>query len=846
MTSPDLSATRNDTPVIDPRLPRHVVPSHYGIHLAPRIEDAAFTGSVTINVEITESTSEIVLNAAELTIDSIVIRSGDETIAPTWRLDDDTERMHLDLGSPVAAGAAIIAITFAGILNDQLRGFYLSTFTDEDGIERTIATSQMQSTDARRAFPCWDEPEWKATYSTTLDVDAEHLAVSNAAIVDETMLDNGLRRVKFAKTMKMSTYLVAFVVGPLEATEPVDAGGVPVRVVHRPGQGHLTSFALDVAVHALTWFQEYYDIPYPGDKVDLIAVPDFAFGAMENLGCVTFRDVLLVIDPDTASQPELQRAADVINHELAHMWFGDLVTMQWWEGIWLNEAFATFMEIACSDAYRPDWRGWDTFGRMRSMAFDVDSLCATRAIEHPVHSPEEAEGMFDILTYEKGASVLRMLEQHIGPEIFRDGVRRYLKTHAYKNTETTDLWDALEAASGQPVRTMMDGWIYQGGHPVINVEDTPHGVRVAQSHFTLDPNGADDRIWSVPLAIAHSEGTTRVLLTESETVLTGIGDPKTANAGGAGFFRTQLTPETTIGTLASDFAAASPADRHTLVDDAWALTVAGRWEAVDFIDVAKACAGDDDLNVWQAVSAGLADICHILDGDALAAFQSEVRDIARPAFDRVGIEPGANDDDRTRERRATLIRLLGITGADEAIIDASAGMLDHPDASLRAAALTVATHHGDESMYQQVHAAWHAADTPQAEVRNLRALANFPSTALIDWLVDEILDGTIRTQDGPYLLRNALHNREAGERVWQRIKDNWDDINERFPSNSLSRMLEGITALDTDAGVADVAAFLAEHPLPQGEKQIEQLQESQRVNAAFRVREVDRIGQTLT
>ncbi|MGZ0218848.1 MAG: ERAP1-like C-terminal domain-containing protein, partial [Acidimicrobiales bacterium] len=331
-------------------------------------------------------------------------------------------------------------------------------------------------------------------------------------------------------------------------------------------------------------------------------------------------------------------------------------------------------------------------------------------------------------------------------------------------------------------------------------------------------------------------GTTRVLLTESETVLTGIGDPKTANAGGAGFFRTQLTPETTIGTLASDFAAASPADRHTLVDDAWALTVAGRWEAADFIDVAKACASDDDLNVWQAVSAGLADICHILDGDALAAFQSEVRDIARPAFDRVGIEPGANDDDRTRERRATLIRLLGITGADEAIIDASAGMLDHPDASLRAAALTVATHHGDESMYQQVHAAWQAADTPQAEVRNLRALANFPSTALIDWLIDEILDGTIRTQDGPYLLRNALHNREAGERVWQRIKDNWDDINERFPSNSLSRMLEGITALDTDAGVADVAAFLAEHPLPQGEKQIEQLQESQRVNAAFRVR----------
>ena len=287
-------------------------------------------------------------------------------------------------------------------------------------------------------------------------VDDALLAVSNTAETGRRPASDGRRRISFAPTMAMSTYLVAFVVGPLEATGPVTVDGVPIRVVHRPGRAAQTAFALETAAHALGWYSRYYGIAYPSDKVDLVALPDFAFGAMENLGCVTFREVLLLVDPAAASQPELERVAMVINHELAHMWFGDLVTMAWWEGIWLNEAFATFMETACTDAYRPEWKVWSSFGRARAAALATDALAATRPVEYPVATPADAEDMFDVLTYEKGAAVVRMLEQYLSPEAFRDGVRLYLRRHAYANTATTDLWDALEEVSG-PAGAVDDG-----------------------------------------------------------------------------------------------------------------------------------------------------------------------------------------------------------------------------------------------------------------------------------------------------------------------------------------------------------------------------------------------------
>ena len=396
---------------LDPyRLPRSAVPVRYDVELAPDLAAATFDGRVEIQVDVVEPVEDLVLNAIELDVVEVRVDGSDVQ----WHLEPDTERLVVSPVGGLQPGRVVLVVSFSGVLNDMLRGFYRSTYRDDGGAERVIATTQMQATDCRRAFPCWDEPDFKAVFAITLVIDPELLAVSNTAEVERGERPGGKVAIRFADTMVMSTYLVAFVVGPLEATDPVDVDGVPLRVVHVPGRANLTGFGLDVGAFALRWFQDYYGIAYPGDKVDLLALPDFAAGAMENLGCITFRESLLLVDPTTSTMSEQLLVADVVAHELAHMWFGDLVTMRWWNGIWLNEAFATFMEIAACDAYRPDWGRWTLFGLERSAALETDSLESTRPVEYEVRSPQDCEGMFDVLTYQKGGSLLRMLEQYLG------------------------------------------------------------------------------------------------------------------------------------------------------------------------------------------------------------------------------------------------------------------------------------------------------------------------------------------------------------------------------------------------------------------------------------------------
>ena len=445
-----------------------------------------------------------------------------------------------------------LKLTFTGVLNDKLRGFYRSKYKNAEGEWRWLAATQFEATDARRAFPCWDEPAFKAVFSSTLVVDPALRVVSNTAVAEERV-EGGKKVVRFADTIPMSTYLVAFIVGELESTDPVMVGKTPLRAWCVPGKKGLTAFGRDIGAFSLGLFEEYYGRKYPGDKLDLIAIPDFAAGAMENLGAITFRETALLVDEAAATHAERQRVADVVAHENAHMWFGDLVTMGWWNGLWLNEAFATFMEMLAVDAWKPEWKRWTTFGVSRQSALWVDGLRSSRPIEFPVEAPKDADAMFDVLTYEKGASVLRMLEQYIGPEVFRDGVRRYLDRHAFGNTETTDLWRALGEASELPIPAVMDGWIFHPGYPLIDVQRTAEGRLVLRQRRFLylgaEPGPAEETVWQTPVQLRFLGKTEdrpeRALLSGGEAVThdTAGADAALVNAGGHGFYRVRYAPD---------------------------------------------------------------------------------------------------------------------------------------------------------------------------------------------------------------------------------------------------------------------------------------------------------------
>ncbi|MGK0422551.1 MAG: puromycin-sensitive aminopeptidase [Ilumatobacter sp.] len=835
---------------LDPyRLPAGATPNRYDIRLRPALDDSTFIGTVSIQLDVAIETDTFVLNAAELTIGECSVNG----TPATAELVEEADRLIVRTTAPIATGSATMNISFAGILNDKLRGFYRSTYNDANGAEQVIATTQMQSTDCRRAFPCWDEPEFKAVFGITLDIADGLNAISNGPEIERvtTEENNDGRRtvIRFADTMTMSTYLVAFIVGQLEMTAPTDVNGSPMRVVHIPGKSHLTDFGMDVGVFCLKWFEEYYGIPYPSDKVDLAGLPDFAAGAMENLGCITFRESLLLVDPATSTQNEQQLVVDVVAHELAHMWFGDLVTMRWWNGIWLNEAFATFMEIAACDAYRPDWERWTSFGLERSAAFDVDALDSTRSVEFEVRSPADCEGMFDVLTYQKGGSLLRMLEQYLGEQTFREGVSHYLGLHSYKNTETNDLWDAIESTSGEPVRRIMDSWIWQPGFPLITatISDDGTSIELSQQRFLLNPESATDpteQMWVVPVHVSNGGTTTTVLLDSTHTTVA-LADPVApviVNAGGHGFYRVAYDA-TLRARLAGALGDMNTLERYSLVDDAWAATVGGSLSSVELLTFLEEFGDEREHAVWQAIVIALRGISRLIDDDALPAFQLRVRTLVQPALAELG-EPQADESDLAAKLRGLLLSTAGVLGRDEFVIDLCRDLLESStepdnavDPELVAAATSVVAATGTVADYERLQHGFLTASTPQEQLRQLYALTEFDDEALILRTCEFALTDNVKTQNAPFVLRMAMANRRHGAAAWGFIKDNWEHANKEFPTNTISRMVDSVKLLTTPELVADVQMFFVEHPIPQAVKTLDQILERQGINAALLARD---------
>jgi len=843
---------------LDPyRLPRHVVPHRYDLRLEPDLTAANFAGQETITLTVLQPTSEIVLNAIELDITSAQIEgaSGPARQA-TMALDASLQRCQFTFTTPLSPGVWRLTMTFSGTLNDKLRGFYRSTYKDEHGVTHSMAATQFEATDARRAFPCWDEPDFKAVFATTLVIDPMLTAVSNSTIASETHA-GGKKVVRFADTMKMSTYLVAFIVGRIEPTKPVMVGQTPLRLWAVPGKGHLARFGQDIAAASLSFFESYYGIPYPGDKLDLLAIPDFASGAMENLGAITYRETALLVDQQSATHGELERVADVVAHENAHMWFGDLVTMSWWNGLWLNEAFATFMEMLAVDAWKPEWKRWDSFGASRAAAFSVDGLHSTRPIEYPVQAPKDADAMFDVLTYEKGASVLRMLEQHIGPTVFRDGVRDYLHAHAYGNADTNDLWISLEKIAKQPVPELMNGWIFQPGYPLITAEINQSGRLVlSQQRFTYLPNPSlithhpSPVTWQIPLQMRVTAGgktnTSRILLTEKDTTVPLPHDWESVliNEGGHGFYRVRYTPDLMDRLLSAGIDRLAATERFNVINDAWATTVAGLMPLTDYLDLTARFTTERDKNVWAVLLDSFSFLNRIITVEDRPALEAFVRGRIGPAVAALGWVPRSGESELTKQLRSELIGAQGKLGNDPAIQDRAAELYRAyrndatvVDPNIVPALVAILAHTGDATRYDEFNERFRTATTPQEERRYLFSLASFQPKALLERTLARTISGEIRTQDAPFLVSAILGNVYGRELAWTFVKTNWEKMDQLFPKQGLRRMCGGIVSLATPELERDVREFFASRQIDLGGKTLEQYLEHLRIMVNVRERD---------
>ncbi|HEX2180334.1 MAG TPA: M1 family metallopeptidase, partial [Actinomycetota bacterium] len=529
-------------------------------------------------------------------------------------------------------------------------------------------------------------------------------------------------------------------------------------------------------------------------------------------------------------------------------------TMRWWNGLWLNEAFATFMEMKCTDAFRPRWERWVDFGISRTAAFEVDSLESTRPIEFEVVSPKDSAGMFDILTYEKGAAVLRMLEQYLGEDAFRDGVRHYLTTHAYANTDTTDLWDSLEEATGQPVRRIMDGWIFRGGYPLICAALDSTVLNLSQRRFSYQQVDLSDRTWEVPVLLRYGSGgdelTRRVLLTGTEASFD-LGlkpDWLVVNSGATGFFRVNYSASLLEALLGAGLERLSASERYALVDDRHAAMVAGAVTSTDLVDLIGLLSTETDLSVWQRMAASLATLDRIVDGPARSRYQERVRGIVGPALERLGLEPVAGESQRTSQLRGTLFESLGTVGADPAVRTRSREIhgkfVADPasvDPALAAASIAVIADSGDAGEFEEFWRLSRQASSPQLAVRYLFSLGRFPDPALARRLTT-LATTEVRTQDAPFTLARALANRVTGRQVWGFLAENWDRLIERFPGNTIVRMVGPIGGINDREWAGQVESFFAGHEVPEGEKTLAQNLERMWTTVRLKEREGPRLA----
>ena len=837
------------------RLDRTLEPLSYAITLTPDLKRFTFTGHETIRLRAHSGFSRVTLHAAELKVSKAQFRTSRGMI-PAKRIsyDPKMETISLDFNRPLAASNGLsLDIHFSGVINDKMHGFYRTSY-QIGGQKHWGGATQFEATDARRAFPCWDEPDRKAVFDLTLRVPRRLTALSNMPIRRQRLVrGTPFKEIVYGTTPKMSTYLLAWVIAELESVGARDKNGVPVRVWTTPGKGAQGRFALETGCRSLEYFARWFGIPYALPKLDMVALPDFAAGAMENWGLVTYRETTLLVHPKQSSAQARQRVAEVVAHELAHQWFGNLVTMEWWTDLWLNEGFASYMDPKSVHSQFPRWQVWNQFvAGEYTLALHDDSLKNSHPIEIPVKNPHEIREIFDHITYNKGSSVNRMLEHYLTEPIFRKGLSTYLKRHAYQNARTEDLWKQLEKTSGKPVRSIMANYTKLDGYPVVSVKPAGRGkIALQQERFFFDGSHGNGRRWSVPLVVA-AEGRKKPaygLLTGRQGTLSVPTDGWVkVNAGQSGFYRTAYAPELmTRLTDAVRQGELSPLDCLGLLDDTFALAKAGHLKTSQALDLVAATGRYEDYPVCSTVSGVLGAVNHILDDSAsrenLSGFG---RRLLGPLAARVGWEPRKSDGHMDALLRTLLVGRMGHFDDPSTVVEAQdrfAHFLKKgellPD--LRGPVYSIVAEHGGAPEYEKLLWVYRKAAMQEERVRVLRALTFFRQKELIQKALGFSLSKEVRAQDAYMIIGGFGHNPEGRMPAWSFVKQNWKTLLTRFSSGGLRMMvyiIEGsASGLNTPEALADLRSFFKTHTAPSAERTVKQSIE--RVAATIRWAERD-------
>ena len=818
-------------------------PLNYKLTFEPDLKKFTFDGLESISINCKKSVNIITMNCAELKIKSCIVKSGQKIIKSTPKINEKKEELQIKLGRKIR-GLCTVDLEFEGILNDRLLGFYRSKY-QQNGKTKYLATTQFEAADARRAFPCWDEPEAKATFEISIITDDKFTAISNMPIKTKKKTGNKTTY-NFQKTPLVSTYLIYLGVGEFEYLSG-KAGKIQIRVVTTKGNTSKGKFSLELGKKLLTSYEKYFGIKFPLPKLDLIAVPDFAAGAMENWGAITFRETILLYDPKTSSTRTKQFIAEVISHEIAHMWFGNLVTMKWWNDLWLNESFATFMATKFVDKFYPEWDLWNQFVEdAMNVAMGLDSLKTTHPIDVKVNSPAEIREIFDAISYDKGGCVLRMLENYVGEPNFQKGLKKYLSDFKYKNAEGQDLWDAIGKASKMPVTSMINTWLKQPGFPLVEINQDGNNLKIKQKRYLLESDKKFSKgLWSIPFSLGLEKEISKTLFSKKSM---SVKLPKNtigfvANYGRKGFYRVKYDEGILLDLkMLVDQKRIPPIDRWAIQNDLFSLCVSGDEQVRNYLDFSDAYFDEDSYLASVNVAHNLASLYfRAFDEKFIEEIRSYAINYFRKILSNLGWEPQKSDKHTDALLRTFTIAVLGKMNDDSVTDEAIRKyqkFLKSPSSlspDLIETICSIAAWNGNSKTFADLKKLYTNAKTMEEKLRFLGAMCGFQDKKLLVRTLNFSQTPEVRSQNMQLPIMKIAGNPYGEKVLWPWLKKNWKSINKKVGHGNplFNRIVASIAGVADDSMENEIKLFFKNNPTPGTERTQSQTLERIRINSKF-------------